>query len=719
MGQSDNNDVTPFRKFVRQMLSTIDTAGLYLLVNVYKIFFNVATAEILNGQYSRDIFVRVQMILGVFMLFKLSASILSGIVDPAKFTDQKQGFGNIIKRVITSLVLLTLVVPLNIPNLSAADNGTYNAELYNNGILFGTMYSLQKRILTGDVIGKLLIGGDNINYFSESADLSDNKDSDISKAANKFATSVLRAFIRINLVPDSQITAVATGRSYESEAKNIMCSTESGASYAWDDSANDQQTVTEAIHNFSSEDLTYTTLIYEATNATCNIQGNHTWATKGLDAANPFKGDGGERWVFNYIPILPFLATIILSVVLLASTIDVAVRAIKLAVLRIIAPIPIISYMDPKSSGDKGMFTLWTRSVISTYLDLFIRVGLIYGALYFINEFIVNGIVINQSTGVVGAISFIFIALGMIYFARTGPKFIKDTLGLQGISNIGMSGVMAGIGAVRAGGHFGDAFRAGQDAVESNIAAVNQGKQAAGIGDSYNFGADAAAKAISGDDKMTYRQMRRGRGIAAREGATPDRKEDLKAQMYAAQDEQQLAQTMMDNVSRNGWNSLSNNEQQKAEAAYRKRKKITVGPLSQAQVDDMHKYGATDYYNETRTAAGKAKSAYDKMDAELSRLGQNKSYGYDEDRTPHANSTFGDSMHHAGREAGYHATHVVDSVTYGAQQVSNAALDSINFHNSNSRVNEATAQRHNDVADRTAIENAQRVSERNWDEDKK
>jgi hypothetical protein len=461
MGQSDNNDVTPFRKFVRQMLSVIDVAGLYLLVNVYKIFFNVATAEIFNGQYSRDIFVRVQMILGVFMLFKLSASILSGIVDPDKFTDQKQGFGNIIKRVITSLVLLTLVVPLNIPNLSAADSGTYNAELYNNGILFGTMYSLQKRVLTGDVIGKLLIGGDDVNYFSDNADLSDNKDSDISKAANRFGTSVLRAFIRINLVPASELTAVDTGKSYESNAENIMCSTENGASYAADDGANDQQTVTDAIHNFSSDSLTYVDLIYEATNATCNVKGNTLWVTK---AISKFSGDGGERWAFNYIPILPFLAAIILSVILILSTIDVAVRAIKLAVLRIIAPIPIISYMDPKSSGDGGMFSSWTKSVLTTYLDIFIRVGLLYGALYFINEFIVNGIVINQSTGIVGAISFILIAFGMIDFARTGPKFIKESLGIKGgLSWAGLKGTASFIGSKMGGASWTDALKSGID----------------------------------------------------------------------------------------------------------------------------------------------------------------------------------------------------------------------------------------------------------------
>ena len=35
---------------------------------------------------------------------------------------------------------------------------------------------------------------------------------------------------------------------------------------------------------------------------------------------------------------------------MISFTIDIAVRAIKLAVLRLIAPIPIISRIDPKSS---------------------------------------------------------------------------------------------------------------------------------------------------------------------------------------------------------------------------------------------------------------------------------------------------------------------------------------------------------------------------------
>ena len=49
----------------------------------------------------------------------------------------------------------------------------------------------------------------------------------------------------------------------------------------------------------------------------------------------------------------------------------------KLIVLYLIAPLPIISYIDPKSSSG-GMFDSWLKLTIKTYISIFLTLTAIY-----------------------------------------------------------------------------------------------------------------------------------------------------------------------------------------------------------------------------------------------------------------------------------------------------------------------------------------------------
>ena len=74
---------------------------------------------------------------------------------------------------------------------------------------------------------------------------------------------------------------------------------------------------------------------------------------------------------------------IIMALIITGFTIDIAVRAIKLAVLRLVAPVPIISYINPPKQGG-GAFDNWVKSLISTYVDLFVRIAIVYFGLFLI-----------------------------------------------------------------------------------------------------------------------------------------------------------------------------------------------------------------------------------------------------------------------------------------------------------------------------------------------
>jgi hypothetical protein len=105
-------------------------------------------------------------------------------------------------------------------------------------------------------------------------------------------------------------------------------------------------------------------------------------------------------------------------------------------VLEVIAPVPIMSLIDPKGAKD-GAFSHWVKSLTSTFLDIFLKLGLVYVVIVLIH-LLVNA---NDKGGIFsefperqgfrGTYLTIFLILGLIFFAKEAPKFIKDALGLK------------------------------------------------------------------------------------------------------------------------------------------------------------------------------------------------------------------------------------------------------------------------------------------------
>ena len=489
---------------IRKIFTFFDKLFFLLLKGVYQVFFNVATAEMFSNELIRDFYYRCQLVIGVFMLFKLSVTIIEGIMDPAKVTDKKAGAGKIISRIITSLVILALITPMNIQKPS----NKWEKQVSNNGILFGALYSLQERILSNNTIGKLVLG------TSGNIRTADEQGQTLAESADDFAGQILRGFYRINVIPEpAGGYDVKEGEDPEINPDYRFC-------------------------EFTNEQLTFyktatTSELLTTVNDTCDTDSNSPWYEIAWEKIKGIFGDEEQFYRYSYSPLAGIVALII-SVILILYTIDVAIRALKLAILRLIAPIPIISHMSISAKEGKGedAFSCWVRSLTSTYLELFIRLAIMYFAVYLVNDIIANGMFINTGTGFVGVLSFIFIVIGIFIFARMAPRFIENSLGIKGMGgSIGLAMGLSAAGALRAGGTFGDAFNAARDSVDTNVNAYNSGKAAPRFGDSYNSGRDLAAKMITGDDKMTYQQMMRGRRILSSEGITPNIAKDYKNDM--------------------------------------------------------------------------------------------------------------------------------------------------------------------------------------------
>lgn len=429
MGDSYTETANVVTDIIRSLFAFLDRPAYWLLGIVYQLFFNVASANLFGNNTIMRFYGRVQLIIGVFMMFQLAMTILKGIMNPDSFTDSKTGAGNLIVRIMVSLIMLTLMVPINI----SSPKNEYEKQINNNGLLFGTLYSLQHRILSNNTLGRLILGADanTGNYVSSNG----NSSEELKTMSRIFTSTILKGFYRINLLPEDERPRHEDGKDDAIFNDNRVCK----------DIDDDLLAAYTKVDADPGE-------IISMVNLTCDSDGSDLGVFRRVISSVSSKLSGKNYYVFAYTGLISAIVAFIFVFILLSFTVDVAVRAVKLAVLRLLAPIPIISYMDPKGSKDSA-FNSWVKVLTSTYLDLFIRLAVVYFVIFLIQSMIVNGFVINESSGSVGIISLIILWIGLFVFAKQAPKFIRQILGLkdEGGKLFGGLGEALAIGAVGAG----------------------------------------------------------------------------------------------------------------------------------------------------------------------------------------------------------------------------------------------------------------------------
>ncbi len=508
---------------LRSLCTIFDTIGITMLGAVYKVFYLVANATIIKGDVLKVFYSRIQLIIGILMIFKLAMSILNIIINPDLVKDQKQGAGKIVTRIVVALFMLTLVIPINVPD---AESGSLNAYINDHGILFGFLYKAQDAVLSENIIAKLVLGiaPDNedsrVNDDSQDSTKVNSMDvNSLSDIGNVMASTVLKVFVRINVKDETKPAC-----ENEEQCENTLCPAEVNASHYAEDKVSPQ-------------------VILDHINDSCKPNGVK-----------------GERYAFVYTFILGGLIMLLMSFIIVGFTVDIAVRAIKLAVLRLLAPIPIISYINPPKQGG-GAFDNWTKSLVSTYVDLFVRLAIVYFGLFLIRVVIDTGLDIFGSEAAQGSlfyqgVALIFVILGILIFMRQAPGFIKDALGIKGkpMGNVGLSSLLGGTAmAIGGGGAAGFALGAMQGFDASGRAAA-EGKAFSPF-QSWTQNRDQMAKIRTGDkdarggilggfmDRSLYNARERQLNI---KGLSYENSELAKNAHYAQQDRIHNAQLKRD-----------------------------------------------------------------------------------------------------------------------------------------------------------------------------
>lgn len=403
--------------FIRGFFSMLDSVGYFFLSGIFDIFFTVVNAEIFQGDILNTFYTRIQLILGIFMTFRISITLLQIIVNPDMFKDKQKGAGSLVMRIVVMLIMLTLVAPITIPK-NAIENNPLNEKIASNGILFGFLYQFQNSVVEDNILGKLILGSKTDSTTQSGAQLPG-----MSAIGDVLTADIARSFI-IPTRNDGYENVEITETNYE---EALACPTEVRPYYN------------------TTGQLTSGALISHI-NDTCNAT-------------------GGEKYIFDYTILGGLIVSIIMTIIIIGFTLDVVVRAIKLALLRLIAPVPIISYISPGQEKD-GAFGNWVKTLTSTYLSLFIRLIIIYFGIYLIIILREGDLVswVHTSNALTTGLANIFIIIGILVFMKDAPKFFQDMLGIKGDGKL-FSGIGTMLGAAAlTGGLAGSAigsFRTG------------------------------------------------------------------------------------------------------------------------------------------------------------------------------------------------------------------------------------------------------------------
>lgn len=319
----------------------------------YNLFTYISRAEILDNTLVNEIYKKIGLLLSLFMVFKLTLSLIQSLIDPNKINDKKNGFGQIIMRSVTAIVLLGITP-------------TLFKEAYNiQNLIIGSKNS-------DNIIYKLIVGKAPSN------------------AADSFG-KILASEVYFSFYCDDNYPKMDSG----------IINLDDG--YA-DFSQAGIDSIREHIEN-SNDGFGY--------------------------AIDPLGLREGHTYIIEFDGIFCIIVGAIVMWMLIMYCIQAAVRVFQLAYLQLIAPIPILSYV----SDPDGAFKKWISQCTTTFLDLFIRLAIIYFVVSLLDEIITQmntaGSVLKSSIGIsdnnatMNMIK-IFLILGLLIFAKRVPELLKD-----------------------------------------------------------------------------------------------------------------------------------------------------------------------------------------------------------------------------------------------------------------------------------------------------
>ena len=402
-----------YMDIIRYIFGLLDSLVYGLIKWIMYGIFDLSSLST-NSDVFNGIYSRIYVILGIFMAFKLSFSFFQYIIQPDSMgAKSEKGVSKLFMRVF--LMLFALIA---LPSILFGQNGQK-----------GLLQRSQDAFLP--MLPRVLFGTKDFGNTSTAGGVT----ATVEQSSEEIAVETLKGFFH---PPE------------------------------------DLDTVCKAGTLANTPELEHLDEFLPNINITCTSSGTGLLGTN-IAATKYYK--------YSYTLFISTVVGVLEAALLLAITLDIAKRIFKLIILEVLAPIPIMSLIDPKGSKD-GAFSKWVHSLTSTFIDIFIKLGLVYLIVVLIHM-IVNanekgGIFINypsfSQNGFRAVYLTILLILGLIFFAKEAPKFIKDALGIKDnggglfddVKTLGKAAGIVGAGAIGIAGRVGAGYQASSLSDETN-----------------------------------------------------------------------------------------------------------------------------------------------------------------------------------------------------------------------------------------------------------
>lgn len=343
--------------------------GVYRLIYLtFYIFEKLGSARIIED--TQGIVNRISLIIGLFMVFRVTFAFVQYIVDPDAMLDKKKGAANIIKKIIISIVLLG-----------------------STSTLFNLAFKAQDLIIDNQIIGKIIFNSSSSNGYDSDSLYSTPENS--STFGGRLSAEVFSAFYRLN--PEA-----SPKDSNQEDCKTWLTNDDGNSGYS---------KLKEKIAQNKGA-------LYGYKNSPAAICLNEQ--------------DSSDEYIVDFDAggFLALAFGIAVLYTIFIFTIQVGVRVIQLAYLQIIAPIPIIMYITPK--GDEQL-KKWGQQCSTTFLDFFMRCTIIYFAIFVIQNIWETGFIgkllsagTESSNGWETMYVGVIMIIAVLTFAKKVPNLIKE-----------------------------------------------------------------------------------------------------------------------------------------------------------------------------------------------------------------------------------------------------------------------------------------------------
>lgn len=221
-----------------------------------------------------------------------------------------------------------------------------------------------------------------------------------------------------------------------------------------------------------------------------------------ISAFGPLLGDVVDGNI-TYLIIISTVAGLFCAYVLLGYCLDAGLRAVKLAYLQLLAPLPILLTIIP---GQKKVFKNWLSKTVSCFLEVFVRIFAMAFVIYIINHLpnllennqLFEGACATQPGIITVLLIKAIIICALFDFMKQAPKLISEITGIDskgfgiGLKGKGILGDALGtLGGVATGAATGALGAGWSSAMNTKGGFKNK---VAGFGAGLKYGAANGAK---------------------------------------------------------------------------------------------------------------------------------------------------------------------------------------------------------------------------------